>query len=329
MPTYAATGMARSIISNRISYFFDWHGPSMTIDTACSSSLVAMHQAVQGLRNGEARVAIAAGANLILGPGKYKLLEYFYRNSTDCFAVPFIAESKLHMLSASGRSHMWDERADGYARGEGIASIVMKTLSAAIEDGDHIECIIRETGVNQDGRSKGITMPSADAQADLIRATYEKAGLDVLNVNDRCQYFEAHGTGTPAGDPVEAEAVSRAFFGPEHKSPDNNNILYVGSIKTIIGHTGTQHILQIILEDTDKLSEGTAGLAGVVKASLALQNSTIPPNMHFDKLSTTVQPFYNNLKIVKKAQSWPKLPAGVPRRASVNSFGKRSQEKAT
>ncbi|KAL2065966.1 hypothetical protein VTL71DRAFT_3636 [Oculimacula yallundae] len=286
MPTYAATGMARSIISNRISYFFDWHGPSMTIDTACSSSLVAMHQAVQGLRSGEARVAIAAGANLILGP------------------VPFIAESKLHMLSASGRSHMWDERADGYARGEGIASIVMKTLRAAIEDGDHIECIIRETGVNQDGRSKGITMPSADAQADLIRATYEKAGLDVLNANDRCQYFEAHGTGTPAGDPVEAEAVSRAFFGPEHKSSDDNNILYVGSIKTIIGHT-----------------EGTAGLAGVVKASLALQNETIPPNMHFDKLSTTVQPFYNNLKIVTTAQSWPKLPVGVPRRASVNSFG--------
>ncbi|CZT02515.1 related to polyketide synthase [Rhynchosporium agropyri] len=286
MPTYAATGMARSIISNRISYFFDWHGPSMTIDTACSSSLVAMHQAVQGLRNGESRVAVAAGANLILGP------------------VPFIAESKLHMLSATGRSHMWDERADGYARGEGIASVVMKTLSAAIEDGDHIECIIRETGVNQDGRSKGITMPSQDAQADLIRATYDRAGLDVLNKNDRCQYFEAHGTGTPAGDPVEAEAVSRAFFGPDNKSSDDKDILYVGSIKTIVGHT-----------------EGTAGLAGVIKASLALQYSTIPPNMHFDKLSATVQPFYNNLEISKTAKPWPTLPFGVPRRASVNSFG--------
>ncbi|KAK0129388.1 hypothetical protein ONS95_001314 [Cadophora gregata] len=286
MPTYAATGMARSIISNRISYFFDWHGPSMTIDTACSSSLVAMHQAVQGLRNGESRVAVAAGANLILGP------------------VPFIAESKLHMLSATGRSHMWDERADGYARGEGIASVVMKTLSAAIEDGDHIECIIRETGVNQDGRSKGITMPSQDAQADLIRDTYKKAGLDVLEKNDRCQYFEAHGTGTPAGDPVEAEAVSRAFFGPTNKSSDAQDVLYVGSIKTIVGHT-----------------EGTAGLAGVLKASLALQTSTIPPNMHFDKLSATVEPFYNNLEISTKAKPWPRLPPGVPRRASVNSFG--------
>jgi len=97
------------------------------------------------------------------------------------------------MLSAKGRSHMWDERANGYARGEGIASVVMKTLSAAIEDGDHIESIIRETGVNQDGRSKGITMPSQDAQADLIRATYERAGLNVLDKRDRCQYFEAHG----------------------------------------------------------------------------------------------------------------------------------------
>ncbi len=112
------------------------------------------------------------------------------------------------------------------------------------------------------------------------------------------------GTGTPAGDPVEAEAVSRAFFGPDNKSPDAQDVLYVGSIKTIVGHT-----------------EGTAGLAGVLKASLALQYSTIPPNMHFDKLSATVAPFYNNLEICKAAKPWPRLPPGVPRRASVNSFG--------
>lgn len=176
-PVYMATGTARSIMSNRISYFFDWHGPSMTIDTACSSSLVAVHQAVGALRSGESRVAIAAGANLILPP------------------EPYIGESKLKMLSPGSRSRMWDSEADGYARGDGIASVVLKTLSAALEDGDDIECIIRSSGVNQDGRTTGITMPSAAAQANLIQQTYAKAGLDPQNETDRCQYFEAHGTG--------------------------------------------------------------------------------------------------------------------------------------
>lgn len=127
MQTYAATGQSRAIISNRVSYFFDWHGPSMTIDTACSSSLVAVHQAVTALRNSECPIAIAAGANLIIAPGM------------------FIAESNLHMLSPTGSSKMWDAAADGYARGEGIASVVLKPLSAALRDGDNIECIIRET----------------------------------------------------------------------------------------------------------------------------------------------------------------------------------------
>lgn len=118
-----------------------------------------------------------AGSNLILGPEQY------------------IAESKLQMLSPTGRSRMWDADADGYARGEGVAAIILKTLSQAIADGDHIECVIRETGLNQDGRTPGITMPSATAQEALIRATYAKAGLDLGQRADRPQYFEAHGTG--------------------------------------------------------------------------------------------------------------------------------------
>jgi acyl transferase domain-containing protein len=175
VPQYLATGTARSILSNRLSYFFDWKGPSMTIDTACSSSLVAVHYAVQSLRNGESSVAIAAGTNLIFGPEM------------------FIYESKLHMLSPDGRSRMWDEGANGYARGEGFAAVVLKPLSLALRDGDHIESIIRETGVNQDGRTKGITMPSHRSQEELIRQTYAKAGLDLSKPSDRCQYFEAHG----------------------------------------------------------------------------------------------------------------------------------------
>ena len=192
MPTYMPTGTARSIISNRISYFFDWHGPSMTIDTACSSSLVAVHQAVQLLRGGDSEVAIAAGANLILEPELY------------------IGESKMKMLSPGSRSRMWDVDADGYARGEGIAAIVMKKLSNAIRDGDHIECIIRESGLNQDGRTKGITMPSQKAQADLISRTYAKTGLNARKEQERCQYFEAHGTGTKMGD--AAVSTSQSFF---------------------------------------------------------------------------------------------------------------------
>ncbi|KAF9632941.1 hypothetical protein BFW01_g3804 [Lasiodiplodia theobromae] len=285
IPKYAATGSARSIMSNRISYFFDWHGPSMTIDTACSSSLVAVHQAVQVLRSGESNVAVAAGANLIFGPKMY------------------IAESNLNMLSPTGRSRMWDANADGYARGEGIGAVVLKTLSAALADGDDIECIIRETGVNQDGRTPGITMPSASAQADLIAQTYARAGLDPRKETDRCQYFEAHGTGTKAGDPQEASAICEAFFGGA-ETPAGEVPLWVGSIKTVIGHT-----------------EGTAGIAGLLKASLAVQNKMIPPNMHFNRLNPDVAPYYSNLRIPTELQTWPALPAGTPRRVSVNSFG--------
>ncbi|KAI0102477.1 putative equisetin synthetase [Nemania sp. FL0031] len=281
IPQYSATGMSRSIMSNRVSYFFDWHGPSMTLDTACSSSLVAVHLAIQALRNGESRVAVAAGANLLLSPGMY------------------IAEANLHMLSPTGRSKMWDKDVDGYARGEGIASVVLKPLSAALQDGDHIECLIRATGINQDGRTQGLTMPSATAQATLIRETYARAGLDIEKPEDRPQFFHAHGTGTPAGDPQEAEAISKAFY--SNGAPDK---LYVGSIKTIIGHT-----------------EGTAGLASLIGTSLALQNGLIPPNMHFTELNPRITPFYSNLEVPTSLKSWPKLLPGQPRRASVNSFG--------
>ncbi|EHK20225.1 putative PKS-NRPS protein [Trichoderma virens Gv29-8] len=287
-PTYFASGTARSILSNRISYFFDWHGPSVTIDTACSSSLIALHQAVQSLRAGEVPLAIAAGANLLLGPNQY------------------VAESKLKMLSPNGLSQMWDEKADGYARGDGFASVVLKKLSDAIRDGDKIECIVRETGTNQDGRTKGITMPSPIAQAALIQDTYRRAGLDLSRQSDRPQYFEAHGTGTPAGDPVESRAINAAFFGPKSgfkRSPEDPKLI-VGSIKTVIGHT-----------------EGTAGLASLLKVSLALQNGKVPPNLHFEKLSATVKPNFTNLDIPTSLQDWPRIPEGGVKRASVNSFG--------
>jgi acyl transferase domain-containing protein len=285
IPQHLATGTSRSILSNRISYFFDWKGPSLTIDTACSSSLVAVHQAICSLRNGSP-IAIAAGANAILGP------------------EPYVFESKLHMLSPTGRSRMWDADADGYARGEGYAAVVLKLLSKAIEDGDHIESIIRGSAVGQDGYGpQGLTMPIAASQIALIQRTYKDAGLDPKEPSNRCQYFEAHGTGTLAGDPVEAEAVSKAFF-PAHAKLPSDQVLHVGSIKTVIGHL-----------------EGTAGIAGLIKGSLVVQKGIIPPNLLFKNLNPTIEPFYTNLKVPTVATPWPQLPNGVPRRVSVNSFG--------
>lgn len=144
-------------------------------------------------------------------------------------------------------------------------------------------------------------MPSATAQASLIRATYAKAGLDPTTQSGRCQFFEAHGTGTPAGDPQEAEAISKAFF-PADKSGDET--LLVGSVKTVIGHT-----------------EGTAGIAGLIKACLALKHSTIPANLLFSRLNPALEPFTKHLRVPLANEPWPELPDGVPRRASVNSFG--------
>ncbi|RYP10842.1 hypothetical protein DL764_000394 [Monosporascus ibericus] len=277
--TYHVTGTARSLLSNRISYFFDWHGPSMTIDTACSSSLVALHQAVQVLRSGESQVAVAAGTNLILDPQYY------------------VSESKLQMLSPDGRSRMWDAGVNGYARGDGIAAVILKPLSKAIADGDCIDCVIRETGLNQDGKTQGITLPSAMAQAKLIRDCYSRVGLDISNPANRPQYFEAHGTGTPAGDPIEAEAISTAFFGEGVSG--THDTLYVGSIKTVVGHT-----------------EGTAGLAAIMKVALALQNSTVPPNLLFERLNPRIEPFYKHLEVPTSAKPWPEVSG--TRRASVN-----------
>jgi acyl transferase domain-containing protein len=285
LPPHAATGTSAALLSNRVSYFYGWRGPSITVDTACSSSLVAVHLAAQALSQGDCNVALAAGANLILSPNVH------------------VSESNLNMLSPTGHCHMWDIQADGYARGEGVAAVVLKRLGNAIADGDYIESVIRATGVNQDGRTNGITMPSSQAQSDLIIRTYQRAGLDPVNrPDDRCQYFEAHGTGTPVGDPQEARAIHDAFFSRSPALAQKN--LYVGSIKTLIGHT-----------------EGTAGLAGLLKASLAVHHAMIPPNLHFHTLNPDIAPYARSLHIPIDLVPWPKMTSEKPRRASVNSFG--------
>ncbi|KAI1802697.1 ketoacyl-synt-domain-containing protein [Daldinia bambusicola] len=285
---YYATGNARSIISNRISYFYNFQGPSMTIDTACSSSLVALHQAVLSLRSGESIMACVTGTNIMMTPEQ------------------FLVESSLHMLSPTGKSRMWDAAADGYARGEGIAAFLLKPLSRALAAGDEIIAIIRETGVNSDGRTKGITLPNPQAQTALIKDTYSKTGLDLLKPEDRCQYFEAHGTGTPAGDPREAEAIYNALFDESGSldSDPNAKSLLVGSVKTVLGHT-----------------EGAAGLAGLLKVIEAMKHGAVPPNLHLDKINPDIERFCKRLEVPTSLIPWPRPSIGQPKRASVNSFG--------
>ncbi|KAH7140457.1 type I polyketide synthase WcbR, partial [Dactylonectria estremocensis] len=179
----------------------------------------------------------------------------------------------LHLLSPNGICRMWDADADGYARGEGVAAVVLKRLSDALADGDHIECLVRETGANHDGFSNGLTVPNTDAQAQLIHQTYVRAGLDPENEpRDRPQFFEAHGTGTQVGDPKEAAAIHECFGGHVDDTP-----VYVGSVKTVIGHL-----------------EGCAGLPGLLKASAMIQSGLVAPNLH-RSTPATVNQFYSTI----------------------------------
>ncbi|EME39480.1 hybrid polyketide synthetase [Dothistroma septosporum NZE10] len=281
-----ATGTASSILANRISHFYGLCGPSLTLDTACSSSLVGLHLAVQAIRNGDCEQALVAGSNLILDP------------------TPYISGSRLKLFSPDAQCRMWDESGKGYGRGEGVAVVLLKPLVNALLDGDHVEAVIRETGVNQDGHTPGITMPSAEAQTNLIRHVYAKAGLDPRVTAP--QFFEAHGTGTAAGDPVEARAIYESFFG-DGKTVTNQAgapKLNVGSIKTVIGHL-----------------EGAAGIAGLLKATLALQHAHIPPNLLFKKPNPALVPYLDALEVPVTAKQWPAVEEGTPRLASVNSFG--------
>ncbi|KAJ6788034.1 hypothetical protein PWT90_06229 [Aphanocladium album] len=209
-PQYAATGNGIAIMANRISYFFNLHGPSMTIDTGCSGSLVSVHLAAQSLRSGESSLAIAAGAGLILTPNTI---------------MPMTA---LNFLSPDGKCFTFDARANGYGRGEGVGVVVLKRLSDAIRDNDTIRAVVRGTQVNQDGRTTGITLPSKEAQVANITAVYKSAGLSFSDT----AYVECHGTGTQAGDWRELKAISETL-GMARTTDDP---IFVGSVKPNIGH---------------------------------------------------------------------------------------------
>jgi acyl transferase domain-containing protein len=272
---HAVQGTGRYASSGRLSYVFGLVGPSLTIDTACSSSLTALYTAVQSLRAGEAPLALVGAVNVILQP------------------EITIAYSQGGMMAPDGHSKFGDVRANGYVRSEGAAALVLKPLRAALADGDRIYSVIRGGTINNDGRRSGIFgRPSRAGQAALLQAAYANAGVPPQAV----QYIEAHGTGTPTGDPVELGAIADVL-GAGRTTP-----LLVGSVKTNFGHT-----------------ESAAGLAGVIKVSLALAKGVIPPSLHLTEPTPAFPWSETSLRIPTTLVPWP--APDRERIAGVSAFG--------
>ena len=268
------TGNTLSIISNRLSYSFDLRGPSFTVDTACSSSLVAMHVALEAIREGKIDTAIVGGVNLLLSP------------------FSFVGFARASMLSPSGLCKAFDASGDGYVRAEGALALVLRSVDSAERNGDPIHAVITGSGINQDGRTSGLSLPSSDAQAALLEQVYRDSGV----APDDLAFIEAHGTGTRVGDPAEAEALGKVLG--QHRSA----ALPIGSVKTNIGHL-----------------EPASGLAGVVKSIMALEHGVLPPSLHFTEPNPDIR--FDELNITVAAQP-TKLGKGKrPRHAGVNSFG--------
>ncbi len=274
MSAYSGTGGFLSVAAGRISYALGLSGPAVTVDTACSSSLVSIHLAVQSLRNGETDLALAGGANLLISP------------------EPTIYFSKLQALAPDGRCKTFDASADGYARGEGAGLVVLERLSDALKNGRRILGVIRGSAVNQDGKSNGLTAPSGRAQQAVVREALANGGLSPDDVD----LIEAHGTGTPLGDPIELDALKAVFGQRESDRP-----LYVGSAKTNFGHLET-----------------AAGVAGFVKLLLTLRGEGVPPHLHLKQVNPRIQLDGTPLTIPTAFVPWSEER---PRVGGVSSFG--------
>ena len=268
------TGNTLSIVANRISYIYDLRGPSFTVDTACSSSLVALHEALEAVRAGHIDTAVVCGVNLLLSP----------------FA--FMGFSRASMLSPAGLCRAFDADGEGYVRSEGAVSIVIRAADVARADGDKIRGMLVASGINSDGRTVGLSLPSPESQAVLLDEVYRDFEIDP----DSLAFIEAHGTGTRVGDPAEAEALGRIL------GQKRGDLLPIGSVKTNIGHL-----------------EPASGLAGLLKAQLALENDILPPSLHFDTPNPDIDFDDLNLQVVTEAT--PIARSGAPRYAGVNSFG--------
>lgn len=272
---YLATGNALNVIAGRIAYQFGLKGPAIAIDTACSSSLVAIHQAVRALRSGDCEMALAAGINV--------MLDY----------DTFLSLDQAKMLSPQRRCATFDERADGYVRSEGGGMLLLKSLSMAERDGDRILAVIKGTAVNQDGRSASLTAPNGGSQEAVIRAALQDARL----LPDAIDWIEAHGTGTPLGDPIEVQALDRVYG-------VGNAPLVVGAVKSNIGHL-----------------ESASGMAGMMKVMASLLRNAIPPNMHFQSINKNLYQLTSTLTVPTEPFPWLSGSTGRTRTAAVSAFG--------
>lgn len=274
--TYSLLGSSGSILAARISYLLDLRGPCLSIDTACSSSLVALAEACESLVSGTCDMALAGGACVLVGPNM------------------FIDTAKVSMLSADGRCFSFDKRANGFVPGEGVGAVLLKRLADAERDGDPIHAVIRGWGINQDGRTNGITAPNPKAQTALLKDVYERFGIDPATIG----LIECHGTGTPLGDPIEVEGLTDAFEGV----PAGDRCA-IGSVKSNIGHL-----------------LASAGIAGVLKAMLALEHRQVPPSINVETLNSHI-PFERTPFAVSRSLCDWDGPSGTPRRAGVSAFG--------
>ncbi|WP_297958238.1 SDR family NAD(P)-dependent oxidoreductase [uncultured Ruminococcus sp.] len=286
---YSATGIAHSVLANRISYLFDFKGPSEPIDTACSSSLVAVHNAVESLRANECRIAIAGGVNVMISPSLFRA----FQNSG--------------MLSPEGKCKTFDAKADGYVRGEGAGAFVLKKLSEAKKDRDHIYAVIKGSAVAHGGKVSSLTVPNPVAQAEMICDVWERSDLDINNLS----YIEAHGTGTALGDPVEVNGLKKAFRAycdKKHISfSDISGKCYLGSVKPNVGHLET-----------------AAGVAGMAKIIMSIKNKFLPGNVNFEKLNPYITFEDVPLQVLENGVKWNNRQNadGVePLTAAISSFG--------
>ncbi|MFE3542193.1 polyketide synthase Pks13 [Nocardia sp. NPDC059177] len=273
---YALLGASTGVIANRVSYFYDFRGPSVTVDTACSSTIVAVHQAVRALRSGEAEVALAGGVNMILAP------------------VITLGFDQNGAVAKDGHIKAFSSDADGMVRSEGAGLVVLKRLADAERDGDNILGVIKGSAVNSDGRSNGLFAPNPDAQADVLRAAYRDAGI----VPSTVDYIEAHGTGTPIGDPIEADALGRVVG----RGRDADKPVLLGSAKTNFGHL-----------------ESGAGAASLAKVLMSFQHNVIPPNINYAGPSPYIPFEQANLKIVDSPTEYPRY-SGVAT-VGISGFG--------
>ncbi|MFJ2900656.1 type I polyketide synthase, partial [Streptomyces sp. NPDC087218] len=275
---FTSTGLARSVIANRVSYLLGLTGPSLVVDSGQSSSLVAVHQACQALRRGEVTWALAGGVNLMLAPESS------------------VAVSKFGGLSPDGRAYVFDERANGYVRGEGGGLVVLKRLVDAVAEGDDVVCVIAGGAVTNDGGGEGLTTPSADGQEEVLRLAYADAGIAPADVD----YVELHGTGTRVGDPVEAVALGRVLGCAGGRC----GALRVGSAKTNVGHL-----------------EGAAGVVGLVKAALAVRHRRLPASLNFRVPNPGIDLEGLNLRVQTELEEWPQGRGGRVPVVGVSSFG--------